>query len=252
MSRIAALVLFASLLATDPVAGACDVRTLSVPPSTAASISYEVTWDGLVTPASVFELQTAGDASFAAPGISLITGASTATIPASSGSDDVRRFYRVREICESSPGPWSVVATSIIEASRASESLDFSFAIPRTASGNLIQNFLVPGFGETATNDDRFAIEQLPPWITVFPPQGALSAGGTTIQFTIDPSKLPDGRSEAEAAVVRTQIGLVDSLSLPLAVEVVAPVREVVRTSPPPAGTSRASTISGIPRSRAA
>ena len=238
MSRILPLVFLTILVARTPVATACDARTLAVPASTTAAVSYAVSWDGAVTAASLFELQTATDAAFTAPSTSFVTGASSATIPASPGNEgDERRFYRVREICEGTPGAWSVVATSIIDARPAAERLAFSFTIPETANGTVVQNFLVPGFGESATNDDRFAIALQPDWISVFPQQGALSAGGTTIQFTIDPAKLPAGRSKTEAVVTRSQVGLLDSLSVPLAVEVVPPVREVLRTSPPPQGT---------------
>ncbi|HET8796941.1 MAG TPA: hypothetical protein VFO89_04605, partial [Thermoanaerobaculia bacterium] len=99
-------------------------------------------------------------------------------------------------------------------------------------------------FGDTATPGDTFSIVIDVPWITVFPASGALSAGGTTVQLTINPAPLDIGTTTATILITRTQpsSGRVSgqgqtTSTLPFSLSLVTPVTPTPRDGNAPPGT---------------
>ncbi|HEX6639714.1 MAG TPA: matrixin family metalloprotease, partial [Thermoanaerobaculia bacterium] len=185
------------------------VPELSAPSISHYSAGYDVSWIANLVQTPSFELQEARDAAFTV-GLKtfLVNGELHHHIdPHLDVTTDTRFFYRVRGIssCTQQPTPYSKTTTTVITAPQPSTSSEFSISVPQDATQTFTQPYLVPGFGESAHAGDTFAIVTDAPWLTVFPPSGALSAGGTTVQFTINPSLLDIGSSTGTVVVTRSQ-----------------------------------------------
>lgn len=229
--------------------GAIFTPELAAPPAVPSVTPYDVEWTGTLANTSSFELQEATDAGFTQNVRTFtVTGALKRTIPAHSEvTTDTRFFYRVRatNACTQQQTGFSRAASTVVARPLPENSREFSLSVPNTATQTFTQDYLVPGFGETATNGDTFSITTDQPWLTVFPPTGALSAGGTTVQFTIAPAPLDIGTTTATVIVTRTQPASArgprtdgsSSVALPFTVSKVTPVTPSPRDAEPPPGT---------------
>lgn len=222
------------------------VPEISAPPVAPHSSPYDISWTG--DPAiSTFELQEATNASFTANLVTYPAVGLQQTIPAHSAvSIDTRFYYRVRalSVCTGQPTAYSMTVSTVVTPPLPQNSLQFSISIPEGTDQLLTQDYLVPGFGETATAGDTFSIAIDVPWMTVFPAGGALSAGGTTVQFTIDPNALEVGSTTATITVTRTQgsgkVGTNNGSTttyVPFGVSLVTPVTPSTRDGEGPPGT---------------
>ncbi|HEX6099968.1 MAG TPA: hypothetical protein VF432_26895 [Thermoanaerobaculia bacterium] len=223
---------------------------VSTPAISHFSNGYTVSWTGS-TAASTFEVQEATDAGFTQNVHTFpVTGAlSRAIAPHLEITTDTRFYYRVRgiSVCTGQPTPWSNVASTVVTRPLPADSEQFGFSVPAGSTQSFTQDLLVPGFGETANNNDTFSISTDVPWITVFPPSGALSAGGTTVQLTINPTGLDVGSTTGTIQITRTPgatsakgVATNDgpvSTSLPLGLSLVTPVSPDPRDGNPPPGT---------------
>ncbi|HEU4887559.1 MAG TPA: matrixin family metalloprotease, partial [Thermoanaerobaculia bacterium] len=230
--------------------GTPETPVISAPSIAHYTTGYEVSWIGNLAQTPTFELQEARDENFTV-GLKtfLVNGHLEETIAAHLEiTTDTRFYYRVRGInsCTQLPTPYSKVTSTVVTRPQSSNSTEFSVSVPESASQTFKQDYLVPGFGETATSGDTFAITTDAPWLTVFPPSGALSAGGTTVQFTINPSLLSIGSSTATVVVNRTQGtaargGIVTEankpFTLPFTISKVTPVTPAPRDPNAPPGT---------------
>ena len=227
-----------------------DVPLVSTPASSHYSTGYDVTWTGSAV-TSTFEVQEATDAAFTQNLRTFpVTGALSRSIaPHLEVAEDTRFYYRVRAIsvCTSVPTAWSNVTSTAVTRPLPADSEQFAFSVPVGSVQSFTQDLLVPGFGETATNNDTFSIAIDVPWVTVFPQTGALSGGGTTVQLTINPAGLTVGSKTATIQITRTQpagakkgVGTHDgpvTTSLPLGLSLVTPVSPDPRDGNPPPGT---------------
>lgn len=222
---------------------------IGTPANSHFSNGYNVSWTGSIA-TSTFEVQEATDAAFTQNVQTFpVTGAlSRAIAPHLEITTDTRFHYRVRAIsvCTGQPTAWSNVASTVVTSPLPAESKQFAFSVPAGSTQSFTQDLLVPGFGDTANNNDTFSITTDVPWITVFPPSGALSAGGTTVQLTIHPSGLDVGSTSGTIHLTRTPgaagkgIATNDgpvSTSLPLGLSLVTPVSPDPRDGNPPPGT---------------
>lgn len=231
------------------VCGNPSTPIISAPSISHYSAGYDVKWTGNLTQTPSFELQEARDLLFT-------TGLKTFTVNGELNhhidshleiTADTRFHYRVRAIfsCTSQPTEYSKTTSTVITAAQSSTSNEFSISVPDGTSQTFTQPYLVPGFGETATTADAFIITTDAPWLTVFPSSGALSAGGTTVQFTINPSLLDIGSSTGTVVVTRTQgsskggpaTNATSGLTLPFTVSKVTPVTPAPRDANAPPGT---------------
>jgi Ig-like domain CHU_C associated len=221
---------------------------ISVPALTHFSTPYNVSWTG--NPAGSFEVQEATDAAFTQNVRTFtVTGALQRQIPAHTEvtTGERRFYYRVRAIdsCTNQPTAYSSTASTVVEPPNPADASQFAISIPAGSTTTFTQPLLVPGFGATATNADTFAITIDVPWLTVFPASGALSAGGTTVQLTINPALLEIGSTTATIQITRTpgasgKLQTNDGPSnvyTPFSVSMVTPVAPDPRDSNPPPGT---------------
>lgn len=228
---------------------AVQVPEIASPPATHVTLGYDVVWTGDLAKASRFELQEARDLNFTL-GIRTFNVEGTQVARVSPHSDvtttDTRFYYRVRAFsnCTNEPTGWSTPSSTIITRPLPETSTEFSITVPQDATQPFKQGYLVPGFGDTATNSDAFSITTDAPWLTVFPPSGALSAGGTSVEFTVNPALLDLGTTTATVRVSRTQgagKGVTSngstSSSFPFGVSKVTPVTPAPRSMNPPPGT---------------
>ncbi|HEX8172898.1 MAG TPA: immunoglobulin domain-containing protein [Thermoanaerobaculia bacterium] len=220
---------------------------IAAPAISLASLGYFVSWSGDLALTPKFELQESASPDFSSPTTYTVTGALGRTIAAHNDlSADARFYYRVRAFsaCTNQPTAYSAVVSTFVTRPLPADGKDFALSIPVGTNQPLTQNYLVPGFGDKATNDDHFAITTDAPWLTVFPSSGALAAGGTTVQLTIDPTQLGVGSTTATISVQRTQgagkgpqSNATSTLNLPFSVSLVTPVSPVGRDTTPPPGT---------------
>jgi hypothetical protein len=214
------------------------------------STGYDVTWTGDLAGTSSFELQEATNAAFTSNLRTFtVTGELKKHIdPHTEIADDTRFYYRVRAVsaCTQQSTLYSTTASTVITRPLPANSTEFSISVPESANQPFTQDYLVPGFGESATVNDTFSISIDQPWLTVFPQSGALSAGGTTVQFSIAPGSLEIGTTTATIVVSRTQPSGVrggvethgtSSISLPFSISKVTPVTPAPRSQTPPPGT---------------
>jgi hypothetical protein len=229
--------------------GTPDTPVISAPSIAHYTTGYDVSWVASLVQTPKFELQEARDENFTV-GLKTfqVDGALHQTIsPHLDITTDTRFYYRVRGIngCTQLPTPYSKPTTTVITRPQSSNSTEFSISVPESATQTFKQDYLVPGFGETATSGDVFSIATDAPWLTVFPQSGALSAGGTTVQFTINPSLLVIGSSTGTVVVNRTQGSgkggpaseSTKPFSLPFTVSKVTPVTPAPRDPNAPPGT---------------
>lgn len=229
--------------------GTADTPVISAPSISHYTAGYEVNWLGNLVQTPKFELQEARDDNFTV-GLKTftITGELHHTMaPHLEVATDTRFYYRVRGIsgCTQLPGTYSKTTSTVITRPQSQSSTEFSISVPESASQTFTQDYLVPGFGETATVGDTFAIVTDAPWLTIFPASGALSAGGTTVQFTINPSLLDIGSSTGTVVVTRSQPSAARGISteadkkftLPFTVSKVTPVTPAPRDPNAPPGT---------------
>jgi hypothetical protein len=228
--------------------GETEVPVISAPPISHYTAGYDVTWTANFAQTPTFELQEARDAAFT-------VGVQTFTVPGLSKhisphleiTADTRFYYRVRGIssCTQIPTAYSTTTSTVVTRPQSSTNSEFSISVPDGTTQTFTQDYLVPGFGETAHPGDTFAITTDAPWLTVFPASGALSAGGTTVQFTINPFLLEIGSSTATVSLTRTQgsgkggpgANATTSLTLPFTISKVTPVTPAPRDPNAPAGT---------------
>jgi hypothetical protein len=231
--------------------GTPDTPVISAPSISHYTAGYEVSWIGNLVQTPKFELQEARDENFTV-GLKTfqVTGAlEQAIAPHLEIATDTRFYYRVRGLdgCTQLPTAYSKTTNTVITRPQATNSSEFSISVPESAAATFKQDYLVPGFGATATNADTFSIATDAPWLTVFPQSGALSAGGTTVQFTINPSLLDIGSSTGTVVVNRTSgaaarggvatEAVTKPFTLPFTVSKVTPVTPAPRDPNAPPGT---------------
>lgn len=231
------------------VCPAIVVPIVSTPAVTHFTAGYSVSWTGNAS-ASSFEVQEATNAAFT-ENVKTFTVNGTLTraiAPHLEIATDTRFYYRVRAIslCTQQPTAFSNVASTVITRPLPANSSQFAISIPEGTTQSFTQDLLVPGFGETATPNDTFAITIDVPWLSVFPASGALSAGGTTVQVTVHPPGLEVGTTTGTIQLTRTNAisakgvathdGPITS-SLPFSVSLVTPVSPDPRDGNPPPGT---------------
>lgn len=230
-----------------------EVPVISAPPASPATAGYDVTWssEDAASQISAYELQEATNAGFTANlKTFVVVGATTKHIdPHTEITTDARFYYRVLAVnaCNSVKTSYSTATSTLVTAPLPETSNEFSISVPEGVKQSFTQDYLVPGFGETATNNDTFSITTDVPWLTVFPSSGALSAGGTTVQFTFDTSPLDVGATTATIVVNRVNAtavtggvvthGSTPAIALPFTVSLVTPVSPVPRDKTPPPGT---------------
>lgn len=239
--------------ATITITVACPeifIPLISTPAISHFSTGYNVSWTGDVSVTPTFELQEATNAAFTENLQTFtVTGALFRSIaPHLEIAADTRFYYRVRgfSICTGLPTAYSNTASTAVTRPQPEDSDQFAISIPEGTTQSITQNMLVPGFGETATNNDTFSITIDVPWLSVFPTNGALSAGGTTVQLTIAPPGLEVGTTTGTVKVTRTNgtaakgVGTHDgpiTSSFPFSVSLVTPVSPEPRDGNPPPGT---------------
>jgi hypothetical protein len=165
-----------------------------------------------------------------------VSGALTKAIDARPATvADARYHYRVRAIasCSGQPGEYSRSISTVVAAPPPQEATALAVGIPAGMTQPLRIDYLVPGFGETATSADVFELVLDAPWVTVFPASGALSAGGTTVQLTIDPTKLVVGSSSATFRVQIIQAAGSVTTLVPVSVALAPAVRPLPRDVSP-------------------
>lgn len=230
--------------------GTVTVPLLSAPPATHFSTPYTVSWTGNLAVSASFELQEATNAAFTENVKTFgVNGALSKLIPAHNEvKTETRFYYRVRAIsaCNGQPTDWSQLASTVVTPPLPANSTDFAISIPVGTTNLFTQDFLIPGFGASATNADTFSITTDAPWLTVFPRNGALSAGGTTVQLTINPAMLEIGSTTATIAFSRTNAtasngiatnSTTSNTTMPFSVSLVTPVSPDGRDGGPPPGT---------------
>jgi hypothetical protein len=230
--------------------GSLATPEISAPAISHVSAGYDVEWTGDLANTSSFELQEATNPAFTSNVRTFtVTGALAKHIdPHAEIVADTRFYYRVRATssCTQQSTLYSTTVSTVVTKPLPPNSNGFSISVPEHANQPFIQEYLVPGFGATATNNDTFSISIDQPWLTVFPASGALSAGGTTVQFTIAPGSLEIGTTTATIVVSRTQPAAVhggvathgtSSASLPFSISKVTPVTPAPRSQTPPPGT---------------
>lgn len=223
-----------------------QIPTIFAPPVTPRALDYEISWTGstLVTP--TFELQESTNPGFGNPQTFVVSGLKFKMPAHSTLTSDTRFYYRVRakSACDNSFTQYSNVADTLVTVPLPQTSTEFVVGVPEGSTQPFKQDYLVPGFGATATNNDTFSITIDVPWMTVFPPSGALSAGGTTVQLTINPTGLPVGSNTATIVVTRVNgtAGRITtqgttSANVPFSISLVTPVTPAPRNTTPPPGT---------------
>ena len=220
---------------------------ISAPPISPSALAYAVSWTANLAATPSFELQEATNADFVNAKTINVTNALETFIPAHTEvTADTRFYYRVRAkaACTGQFTPYSQTTSTLVTAPLPANSTEFVIGLPEGTTQTLVQNYLVPGFGNTATPGDTFSISSDAEWITVFPPSGALSAGGTTVQITIHPAELGVGSTTGTINVQRTNATAgritthgVSATSVPVSVSLVTPVSPTPRNTTPPAGT---------------
>jgi hypothetical protein len=239
----ALLVVVTTLSAASGAAQCLPAPTplIAAPPVAQRTQAYAVTWDGTLSATPNFELQEATNASFSDATTIAVSNALTRTIAAhTDATAEKRYFYRVRGIasCNGQAGPYSATASTIVTATPSASSSDFVIGVPAGTTQPFTIDYLVPGLGETATSEDRFNIVITgTPWLTVFPQTGALSAGGTTIQFTVNPTGLTAGTNLAAISLERTQVGVRLTLPVTLSASLTPSVTPQPRQALTPANT---------------
>ncbi|HVG22587.1 MAG TPA: hypothetical protein VND45_00400, partial [Thermoanaerobaculia bacterium] len=225
------------------------VPMVAAPALTHFTTSYAVSWTGNLNVASKFELQEATDADFTQNVKTFsVTGALSRQMPAHTEvTIEARFYYRVRAIspCTNQPTAWSAPASTVVQPPLPANSTEFAISIPLGTTAPFGQPLLVPGFGNTANGGDTFAILIDAPWLSAFPASGALSAGGTTVQLTINPALLRLGTSTATILITRTPGNAAktatndgpSTLFTPFSVTMVTPVSPDPRDAGPPQGT---------------
>lgn len=225
------------------------VPIISAPAITNAVSAYDVSWTG-VAAGSRFELQESTSPAFTASLRSFsVTNALFRSIPPHTEiTIETRFYYRVRAIsaCTGQPLEWSDTTSTVVTPPLPANSTQFQVSVPEGTTQSFIQNYLVPGFGEAATNGDTFSITDDAPWLSVFPQSGALSNGGTTVQLTINPAGLGIGSKTATILVLRTSgaaagrvasHGTTVTTVVPFGLSMVTPVSPDPRDGNPPPGT---------------
>ena len=222
---------------------------ISAPAVAPASTAYTVSWTGALNVTPTFELQEATNAAFTANLQTFTVSGLSRLIPAHNTiTTETRFYYRVRAIsaCTGQPTAYSPTTSTIVTPPLPPTSNNFAISIPAGTTQTVKQDLLIPGFGESATNGDTFSISIDVPWLTVFPQNGALSAGGTTVQLTINPAGLGVGSRNATITIARTQGpagGRVATNAgtttgyVPFSVSLVTPVSPDPRDGNPPPGT---------------
>jgi hypothetical protein len=222
---------------------------VSAPGNSHFSFGYNVSWTGN-SAVSTFEMQEATDAAFTQNVKTFNVSGSLhqAIAPHLEIAVDTRFYYRARasSTCAVHTTAWSNTASTVVTRPLPEDSEQFAFSVPAGSTQPFTQDLLVPGFGETATAGDTFAIAIDVPWMTVFPQTGALSAGGTTVQLTINPAGLEVGSTTGTIQITRTQPAGAKGVathdgpatsSLPLGLSLVTPVSPDPRDGNPPPGT---------------
>ena len=224
------------------------VPAMVAPPVAPSVLAYEVSWTGNVAVTPTFEVQESTNPDFIGATTTVVSGALKHLVPSHpSLTADTRFYYRVRGIsgCTGVATAYSNTVNTVVTVPLPANSTEFVVGVPEGTTTSFTQDYLVPGFGETATNNDTFSISIDVPWITVFPASGALSAGGTTVQLTIAPAGLGAGSTTGTISVQRTNatsakfVGTHGSTttSVPFSISLVTPVSPVPRDTAPPAGT---------------
>jgi len=228
--------------------GVPEIPVISAPSITHFTAGYDVAWLANEAQTPTYELQEARDASFTVGLVTFVVNGPQKHIqPHLEITTDTRFFYRVRGIaaCTQLPTAYSATTTTVVTRPQSQNNSEFSISVPDGTTQTFTQPYLVPGFGDTATAGDTFAITTDAPWLTVFPASGALSAGGTTVEFTINPALIEIGSSTATVGVTRTQgsgkggpvTNGTTGLTLPFTISKVTPVSPTPRDAVAPDGT---------------
>jgi hypothetical protein len=229
--------------------GVLHTPSLSAPPIAHFSSGYDVQWTiNNAAQVGSFEVQEALNPEFTS-GLKtfIVNGLEHHIDPHLEVTVDTRFYYRVRarNSCNQLLTDYSPAASTIVTRPQPSNSSEFSVSVDQDATQTFTQPYLVPGFGEAATSGDGFAITTDAPWLTVFPSSGALSAGGTTVQLTINPALIGVGSSTGTIVVTRTQgsgkggttVNASSNLNIPFTISKVTPVTPIARDASAPPGT---------------
>ncbi|HEY0158474.1 MAG TPA: hypothetical protein VGF28_14420 [Thermoanaerobaculia bacterium] len=231
--------------------GTIERPEIFAPPVVPSAVGYDVTWTGDAEQISMSELQESTNAAFTANVKTFMVheGLTHRIDPHTGITSDTRYYYRVRSFngCTNQPTEYSNVVSTVVTAPLPATGNQFSISIPEGTTQPVVQNLLVPGFGSSATNGDTFVITDDADWLTIFPASGALSAGGTTVQMTINPTLLEVGSTNATIKIERIQgtaakggdpaVAATFTLSIPVSVSKVTPVTPDPRDGNPPPGT---------------
>ena len=213
-------------------AAQCPTPVITAPVIAPRTHSYTISWDGNLAQTANFELQEATTDTFADAITIAVSNALSRTISAHSEVvADKRFYYRVRGLCSVQAGAYSQTASTIVSATLSDQAREYSIGIPAGTTQPFLQDFLVPGFGETATSADTFNLTLDAPWVSVFPATGALSAGGTTVRLTIDPTKLKTGTSRATLTVQTIQTARTATVAVPIAVSLAPRISPIGRNA---------------------
>ena len=215
---------------------------LSVIRTISSGEQYQVRWRPVLA-ATQYELQESKTADFAAPSSIRVDGAQYQL--SHDESAPTPYYYRIRGVafCSGEKGPFStVVRTVVLPKPRSNEGRHRLITQVNTRRV-LKEDILVPGLGEAGQG--TFTITSDKPWLSVFPPSGALSSGGTTVQATIDVDEIDAGAHTASLQLSRTPAPASDahgqklatnattsSFLLPVNVNIVTPVDPGARPEP--------------------
>lgn len=197
---------------------------------------YLVQWIAVANTVS-YELQEAKAPDFS--GATTLTVSVPQNVFSHDAPVDTLYYYRVRakSSCNDSLGPYSEIAIVRVKPSTSTS----TGTTATTSIGSqqvILQQVFVPG---TPGITRAFTAHTDKPWITVNPSSGNIPPEGITLTLTADPSNLSPGSNSATviieypsaAGTVRTE-GTTPATSVPVSVNLVAPVLPTGKEAPPP------------------
>lgn len=205
-----------------------------------AGEQYQVRWRPVLA-STQFELQESTTADFASPQSIRVDGAQYQL--AHDVAAPTPFYYRVRAVafCSGEKGPFSTIVRTVVLPKPGDRDARHRLITQVNNRRVLKQNIVVPPLSDGSQG--FFSIESDKPWLTVFPPNGALSSGGTTVQASIDVDEIDAGAHSASLSIVRTPPPAANGklatnataaapIKLPVNVAVVTPVDPGTRPAP--------------------
>lgn len=214
-----------------PPCGTPQRPLIRVPGQAASGSAYAIRWT-TVPNASSYELQEATFGDFRNATTQVITDViapltHTAAQPA-------RYFYRVRAIssCTDARGAYSKIGSTVVLPPSRNATVDIDAATGPT------QTIVLPGRTPATT----FTATADKPWITITPASGPIGASGATLTVTSDRNALRNGSNKASITITyaassatgRLEPFGTNTTSIPISVNVAAPVAPGGKNTPPP------------------